>query len=64
MFARALDIKGGIWFRLFTTSQRYALKELIFQEIMYMGNINDIVSGKELILIFTKAADYVAARQK
>ena len=62
MFCRALEIKGGLWLRLFDKSQRYALKELVFEGIMSPGNVNDIVSGKELILIFTTAANYKAKR--
>jgi len=62
MFCQALQIKGGIWLRLFGASQRYALKELVFEEIMLPGNLNDIVSGKELVVIFTNAAEYLAKR--
>jgi hypothetical protein len=62
MFCQALEIKGGIWLRLFGLNQRYALKELVFEEIMLPGNLNDIVSGKELVVIFTNAAEYLAKR--
>lgn len=62
MFCRALEIKGGLWLRLFDKSQRYALRELVFEGIMSPGNVNDIVSGKELILILTTAANYKAKR--
>jgi len=62
MFCQALQIKGGIWLRLFGASQRYALKELVFEEIMLPGNLNDIISGNELVVIFTNAAEYLAKR--
>ncbi len=60
LFCRALKIKGGIWLRLFGESRRYALKELVFEGIVPGGNLNDIVSGEELVIILTRAADYAA----
>jgi hypothetical protein len=60
MFCEALGIKGGLWLRLFGMNQRYALRELVFEGIMSPGNINDIVSGKELIFILTQAANYLS----
>lgn len=59
MFCEALRIKGGIFLRLLGANQRYALKELVFQGIMPSGNVKDIVSGEELILILMQAADYM-----
>ena len=59
MFCQALGIKGGFWMRLFGSSQRYALKELVYEGILLPGAVNDIVSGKELVLILTKSADYI-----
>lgn len=60
MYCQALDIKGGLWIRLFGLNQRYALKELVYEKIMLPGTVQDIVSGKELILILTKSAEYMA----
>lgn len=62
MFCRALKIKGGIWLRLLGMNQRYALKELVFEGIMSAGSVNDIMSGKELILTFTRAVDYITTK--
>lgn len=64
MFAQAMDIKGGIILRSFGMSQRYAFKELVHQEIMFSGNVHDVISGQELILTLTRAADYMAGKQK
>lgn len=64
MFCKALEIKGGLTLSIFGMSQRYAIKELVFQGIMSSGNVNDIVSGEELVLIITQAADYMAKRQQ
>ena len=63
MFCQALEVKGGVWIRLFGMSQRYALKELIFEEIMSPGSVNDHMSGKELILTLTRAIEYITQNQ-
>ena len=62
MFCRVLKIKGGLWLRLFGITQRYALRELVFQNIMFPGNTRNIVSGKELVFIVTQAAIYLTER--
>lgn len=63
LFLRALEIKGGIALHLFGPSERYALKELIFQGIMSPGYANDIVSGSELVQMMSQAARYKAERE-
>jgi len=63
MFAKAIDMKGGIILRSFGLSQRYAFKELVYQGIMFPGNVHDVMSGQELILTLTQAADYMAEKQ-
>jgi hypothetical protein len=60
MFCRALKIRGGLWLMLFGATERYALRELVYEDIMLQGNVDEIISGKELILILTKAAEYAA----
>lgn len=60
MFYCALNIRGGLWLTLFGTTERYALRELIYEGIMSSGSVDELVSGKELILMLTKAAEYVA----
>jgi hypothetical protein len=64
MFCKTLKIKGGVILRIFGLNQRYALRELIYQEIMYPGYAREIISGKELILIVTQAADYLSERKE
>ena len=59
MYCKALKIKGGLWMRLFGVNQRYAFKELVYMEMMLPGHEKDIVTGKELILLLTEAADYL-----
>jgi hypothetical protein len=64
MFCKALKIKGGILLTLFGVNQRYALKELVHQRVMSSGNVKDVVSGEELVLILTRAGIYMAKKQK
>ncbi|MDD5438976.1 MAG: hypothetical protein PHS37_02180 [Candidatus Omnitrophica bacterium] len=61
MFAAALHIKGGVVLTLFGLNQRYAMSELIYEGLLYPGDEHDIISGTELVLLFTGAADYCAA---
>ena len=63
MFVKAMGIKGGITLRIFGTTQRYALKELVYQEIMFPGIVHDFISGQELIWTLTQAADYMGNKQ-
>ncbi|MFH1640398.1 MAG: hypothetical protein ABIA66_00385 [Candidatus Omnitrophota bacterium] len=63
LLCRALDIRGGIWKRLFTNSQRYALREMVHEGIISTGSTQERVSGKELIIMFTQAARYLAQKQ-
>lgn len=62
MFCKALKIKGGILLTLFGVNQRYALKELVHQGVMSSGNVKDVVSGEELVLILTRAGNYMAKK--
>lgn len=63
MFATAMKIKGGIILRSLGLNQRYAFKELVYQEIMFPGNVHDVMSGQELILTLTQAADYMTKKR-
>jgi len=60
MLCKALDMKGGLWLRLLGLSQRYALRELVYERVMVPGNVQDFMSGKELISTLNQAADYLA----
>ncbi len=62
MFCKALKIKGGILLRLFGVNQRYSLQELVHQGVMSSGNVKDVVSGEELVLILTRAGNYMAKK--
>ena len=62
MFCCALGIKGGLWLRFFGMSERYALRELVYEGIMFGGSADEIVNGQELVLMLTKAAEYAAEK--
>lgn len=62
MFLRALGIPGGIALHLFGPSERYALKEMVFQGILSPGHAEDILSGAELLQIMSQAAAYKVQR--
>jgi hypothetical protein len=64
MLCKALGIKGGVHMRLFGVSQRYALREMVFEGIMVSGGVAQYVSGKELTLIFLDAVDYLSRHQE
>ena len=64
MFYKALDIKGGLILSLFGISERYSLKELVYQGMTSSGNVKDIVNGEELISILTRAGNYKANKHE
>ena len=59
LVCRALDLRGGILARIFGLNQRRAIKELGFKGIISDGNVSDYISGKELIIILTRAANFI-----
>ena len=59
MLVKILKIKGGVTMRLFGPSERYALKELEFMELMDGGMTGRSVSGRELVAILARADDYM-----
>ena len=59
MLCKALDIKGGLWLRFLGLNQRYALRELVYEGIMFSGSVQDFMSGKELLITLTQAVDYL-----
>ncbi|MDB4303269.1 hypothetical protein N9934_00575 [Desulfosarcina sp.] len=62
MFSKAIGLKGGIITRIFGMSERYAVQELVFQGVMYPGNVKDILNGKELVLLLSESTNYMLER--
>lgn len=58
IFSKALDIQGGWSIRTFGLNERSAINELVYQGIMSAGNVRDILSGEELISIFTQSVNH------
>lgn len=61
MYCRALEIKGGIFLRVFGPAQRYALREMVYQGIMVEGTVNDLMSGRELVYSLGQGVKYIQA---
>ena len=59
MLVKILKIKGGLTMRLFGPSERYALKELEFMELMDGGMTWRSVSGRELVAVLARADEYM-----
>jgi hypothetical protein len=59
MLINALDIKGGLTLRVFGPSERYAHRELVYENIMVSGDPGEYMSGRELVYSFIQAVDYI-----
>ncbi|MGE5279827.1 MAG: hypothetical protein ACM3L6_03675 [Deltaproteobacteria bacterium] len=59
LFCRALGIRGGIGRRLFPKSERYALRELVYEGIMSAEGPEEVVAGRELVGMFVAAVDFM-----
>ena len=64
MFARALEIRGGVVYNITDASPRYALRELIYHDIIISGSENQKLSGAEYVGILGRADDYREAMIK
>lgn len=63
LFCRALGINGGIGLRLFPKSERYALRELVYEGLMSAEGPEELVTGRELVAMFVAAVDYMEKRR-
>lgn len=59
---KVLDVRGGVFPRLFGESERYALKEMTYEGVMSSGNIHTIISGDELASTITRAVNYLGVK--
>lgn len=61
---RALGVRGGIMYRFFPDSRRYALREAVaLQFLTPTSNPAEIVSGKDLIGLFVNILKYNESRK-
>ena len=63
MFCKALDIKGGAMLHVFSKKEKYALRELVFKELVVEGPEQQIVNGRELLSILLRASEYKTAKK-
>ena len=59
MLTKMLSLKGGLKARLFGMSERFAMEELIHQGMMREGHKRDLVTGQELVVVMTQAAQFI-----
>ena len=59
---KVLNIKGGVFLRIFKDSERYSMKELSHAGIMPTGNIHEIITGDELSVAFTNTINFLGAQ--
>lgn len=64
MFCAALEIRGGVIMSIFGLSERYAMKELVCEGMLNPGDPDDIVSGRELALLFVEADRYISSKAR
>lgn len=58
VFSKVLGIKGGWNIRLFGQTEHNAINELVYEGIMPAGNSREILSGEDLVLMYTQAINY------
>ena len=58
MFARALELPGGVMYNVTDANCRYALRELIYKDVIRIGSEGEKVSGAEFVGILGRADDY------
>lgn len=63
LLVHALDVEGGVMLRLTNRSRRYALREVVYQELMGPSTENQAISGLEYIGVMQKAQDYLLLKE-
>ena len=63
MLVKALKFRGGLKAAILGMNERFAMEELIYRGIMRKGHGKDLVTGQELVLVMTRAAEHLAQRR-
>lgn len=63
MLTKMLRLKGGLKARIFGISERFAMEELSHQGILREGHKQDLITGQELVIIMTQAAQFLVNQQ-
>ena len=58
LIVKVLGIKGGLTMRVFGVSERYALRECKFENLMSGGMTSRHVTGRELVAVLARADEY------
>ncbi len=58
VLCRILEIEGGVTMRLIGPHPRYAVRELVYREIMRPGTFQQAMSGIEFVGVIGKARDF------
>jgi len=64
MLCKTLRLQGGLKAKFVGMNERFAMEELIYQRIMREGHALDLVTGQELVVIMTQAAQHMLSRIK
>lgn len=62
MLVKALRLRGGLKAWALGMNERFAMEELLYRGIMRQGHGKDLVTGQELVLIMTRAAEHLGRR--
>lgn len=58
MLCRALGIRGGVLLFVIGTTQRYGLRECVWDGLVIDGNIDQYITGGELLAILSRAEGF------
>lgn len=58
MLCKALGIKGGLTMSIFGVTRRYAFRECVYVGLIAGGTVDEYVTGRELLDVFTHAGVY------
>jgi len=61
---KTLRLKGGLKARLLGMNERFAMEELLHQNIMRPGHRQDFMTGDELVVVMTNALNFMAMRNE
>jgi len=60
MLFKSLGLKGGLTLRVVGPFERYALAELVHENIMIAGSTREWMSGRELVYTFVQAVEFIS----
>lgn len=63
LLAHALDIDGGVMMQVTGKSPRYAMRELVYLNMMPPGTDQQVLSGQDYVAAISKAQDYALLRE-